>query len=128
MSKVIGVNGAQTSRLQEAKWGTMEWLVEDALVDGADLSVARMTLNAEACAERHCHPNCNEVIHVIHGSVEQSVGDRRFTMQAGDTVFIARGSSHQSRNIGLGDAIMIVSYSAGERIYETLRESQPDER
>ena len=67
-------------------------------------------------------------VEVIHGSVEQSVGDRRFTMQAGDTVFIARGSSHQSRNIGLGDAIMIVSYSAGERIYETLRESQPDER
>ena len=128
MSKVIGVSGAQASRLQEAQWGTMEWLVEDALVDGADLSVARMTLNAEACAERHAHPNCNEVIHLIRGSVEQWVGDERFTLQAGDTVFIARCSSHQSRNIGSGEAIMIVSYSAGQRIYETTRESGHGER
>ena len=127
MSKVIGVNGAQASRLQEAQWGTMEWLVEDALVVGANLSVARMILNADACAERHCHPNCNEVIHLIHGSLEQLVGVERFVMQAGDTAFIPRGSPHHSRNVGSGEAVMIVSYSAGERIYEAARESRNGE-
>ena len=128
MSKVIGVRGVQKSRLQEAQWGTMDWLVEDALMDGADLSVARMTLKAGACAERHGHPNCNEVIHLIQGSVEQSVGDEQLVMQPGDTAFIPRGSPHQSRNVGTGDAVMLVSYSAGERIYQALRESEPSER
>ena len=125
MSKVIGVNGPQTSRRQDAPWGRMDWLIEDALVAGADISVARMTLLADACAERHSHPNCNEVIHLIHGSVEQSVGDERFLMQAGDSVFIPRGRPHQSRNVGLGEAVMMVSYSAGERIYEAVEESEP---
>ncbi len=128
MSKVIGVRGAQKSRLQEARWGTMDWLVEDALIDGAGLSFARMTLKAGACAERHGHPNCNEVIHLIQGSVEQSVGDEQVVMQPGDTVFIPRGSPHQSRTVGRGEAIMLVSYSAGERIYQAVRESRPSDR
>lgn len=118
MSKVLGARTPSETRLQESPWGTMHWLVDDALIEGAGLSVARMTLMEGACAERHGHPNCNEVIHLIQGSVEQSVGDERFVMQAGDTVFIARGSPHQSRNVGRGDAIMIVSYSAGDRNYE----------
>jgi len=128
VSKVFRASLPSKSRLQESPWGTMLWLVEDALIGGADLSVARMTLKAGACAERHGHPNCNEVIHLIQGSVEQSVGDEQVVMQAGDTVFIPRGSLHRSRNLGRGEAIMLVSYSAGERIYEAVRESQTGER
>jgi oxalate decarboxylase/phosphoglucose isomerase-like protein (cupin superfamily) len=128
VSKVFRASLPSKSRLQESPWGTMLWLVEDALIGGADLSVARMTLKAGACAERHGHPNCNEVIHLIQGSVEQSVGDEQVAMQAGDTVFIPRGSLHRSRNVGRGEAIMLVSYSAGERIYEAVRESQTGER
>ncbi len=128
MSKVFGASVSLRSRLQKSQRCTMDWLVDDALINGAELSVARMTLKAGACSERHGHPNCNEVIHLIRGSVEQSVGDELFDMQAGDTAFIPRGSQHQTRNIGNGEAIMIVCYSAGERIYESAREGRVGER
>jgi quercetin dioxygenase-like cupin family protein len=106
----------------------MHWLVEDAPIDGAELSVARMTLNEGARSERHRHPNCNEVIHLIQGTVEQSVGTERFIMEAGDTVFIPQGSVHGSNNIGRADATMIVCYSAGSRAYEAAGDNEPHER
>jgi len=128
VSKVFGACASRKSRLQEARWGAMHWLVDDALIDGAELSVARMTLKEDACSESHGHPNCNEVVHLIQGTVEQSVGAERFVMQAGDTAFIPRGSLHRSRNVGRGEATMIVCYSAGSRIYEAAGESEHGER
>ena len=128
MSKVFGARASRRGRIQEAQWGAMDWLVDDALIDGADLSVARMTPKQGAWSESHGHPNCNEVIHVIQDTVEQSVGDERYIMQAGDTVFIPRGSLHWSRNVGRGDATMIVCYSAGSRVYQAAREGEHGER
>ena len=128
MSKVFGAPASRQGRRQEARWGEMHWLVDDALIDGAELSVARMTLKEDACSESHGHPNCNEVVHLIQGTVEQSVGPERFVMQAGDTVFIPRGRLHRSRNVGRGEATMIVCYSAGSRIYEAAREGEHGER
>jgi quercetin dioxygenase-like cupin family protein len=100
----------------------MEWLVDDAVVENAGLSVARMTLERDACTQGHRHPNCNEVIHLIEGTVEQTVGPGRHVMAAGDTVFIPAGTHHRSRNIGPGAAVMVVSYSSGTRVYETAAE------
>ena len=128
MSKVYGASAARNGRLQESPWGAMHWLVDEALIDGAGLSVAPMALKEGACSESHGHPNCNEVIHLIRGTVEQSVGAERFVMRAGDTVFIPRGSLHRSKNVGPGEATMIVCYSAGRRVYEPARESERGER
>ena len=102
----------------------MDWLVDDDLVEDAALSIARMTLAKDASSEGHRHPNCNEVIHLIEGSVEQTVGPDRIVMAAGDTVFIPSGASHQTRNTGPGRAVMIVAYSSGSPIYEPGAESR----
>ena len=120
MGKVFASRVYRQGRRQAARWGEMHWLVDDALIEGADLSVARMTLKEDACSESHAHPNCNEVVHLVKGTLEQSVGAERVVMQAGDTVFIPRGSVHGSRNIGRGEATVIVCYSAGSRIYEAV--------
>ncbi len=113
-------NGAakQETRPQSRDRVMMDWLVDDALVENAALSVARMTLAEGALSEGHSHPNCNEVIHLIAGSVEQAVGGDRVVMAPGDTVFIPAGAFHQSRNLGPGEAVMVIAYSSGTRIYE----------
>jgi len=77
-----------------------------------------MTLKPGICSEGHSHPNCAEVLHLIAGRVEQTVGAERFTMEPGDSAFVPLGSFHQTRNLGGEDATMIVAYSAGTRIYE----------
>lgn len=98
----------------------MEWLVDDALTPGAGLSVARMTLKPGMTSEGHRHPNCSEVIHLIAGSVEQTVDGVRYVMAPGDTVFVPKGCSHRTRNLGESEAVMIVCYSAGSRLYEPV--------
>ena len=58
------------------------------------------------------------MIHRIDGTVDQAIGRERVAMKAGDTVFIPAGCYHQTTNSGDRKATMIVSYSAGTRIYE----------
>ena len=116
--RTVGTNGMV--RQQSEPWGRMDWLVDDALQPGAGLSLARMTLAPAAAAPGHRHPNCNEVIHVVDGSVELTIDGKRHRLDAGDTKFIPAGSAHGMRNAGADAAVMIVCYSAGCRVYEPL--------
>lgn len=122
MGRIYGAGEKARSRRDANQTATMEWLVDDEIVDGAGLSVARMTVAPGACTQGHSHPNCNEVIHLIAGEVEQTIGAERFVMTPGDTAFIPPGSRHQTRNLGAGPAVMVIAYSAGTRIYEATED------
>ena len=117
MGKVFGTVDGRP-RTTDGPRATMEWLVDDDLADGAGLSVARMTLRPGAVSEAHRHPNCTEVVHLVSGRIGQTIGNDRFVLDPGDTAFIPADCFHQSRNLGDGEAVMIISYSAGRRIYE----------
>lgn len=96
---------------------TMEWLMEDAIYVGAGLSLARMTVAVGATSELHHHTNCSETIHLLSGEIEQRIGDQWLNMKPNETCLIPKSSKHQTRNIGRETAIMIVAYSAGQRVY-----------
>jgi len=49
---------------------TMEWLMEDAIESGAELSMARMTVGVNEVSELHSHSNCTEAVHVLTGNIE----------------------------------------------------------
>jgi quercetin dioxygenase-like cupin family protein len=104
----------------EESWGSMEWLVDDALQPGAALSLARMTVRAGCTSELHRHPNCDEAVHVLSGRVEQRIGDRLVVLSAGQSAHIAAGADHCSRALDGKDAILMVAYSAGRRIYQPI--------
>ncbi|MEL6259314.1 MAG: cupin domain-containing protein [Pseudomonadota bacterium] len=101
-------------------WGTMTWLMEDAIEPGAGLSLARMTVKAGHTSPAHHHPNCTETIHVLAGEIEERIGEGWITASTGDTVLIPIDSVHQTRNVGEDDAVLIVAYSAGARIYQEV--------
>jgi len=98
---------------------TMEWLMEDAIQDDAELSMARMTVAPDAISEMHSHPNCTEAIHVLSGTIEQRRGDEWIKLSEGQTCLIPKGYQHQTRNIGSNRAVLMLAYSSGSRIYET---------
>ena len=98
----------------------MDWLVDDALRPGAGLSLARMTLKRGAASPGHRHPNCSEAIHVASGTVELTVDGQPRRLAASDTGFVPAGAAHRLRNVGSRDAVMIVCYSAGSRVYEPV--------
>ncbi len=102
--------------------GTITWLMEDSIEQGAGLSLAEMTVNPGQVSELHRHANCTEVIHLLEGETRQRVGDHWQTMQAGDVCLIPVGTIHQTQNLGPDTARMIIAYSEGQRDYETVCE------
>ena len=95
----------------------MEWLMDDTVVEAANVSLARMTLAQDTTSELHSHPNCSEAIHLLSGKIEQRIGDEWHVMQCGQTCLIPQKTKHQTRNIGNSPAVMILAYSEGKRIY-----------
>lgn len=98
---------------------TMTWLMEDAIVPNAGVSLAKMTIAGGALSECHKHPNCNEVIHLLSGRIRQRYGETWIDMEPGQTCFIPAGTPHQTENNAETPAIMMIAYSSGTRVYET---------
>jgi len=97
---------------------TMSWLMDDAIQEGARLSLAKMTVDPDVTSEPHRHSNCTEAVHLLSGKVEQRRDDAWVTLEAGDTILIPAGAIHQTRNVGSETAVMMIAYSSGSRIYE----------
>jgi quercetin dioxygenase-like cupin family protein len=97
---------------------TMTWLMDDSVVPGAGLSLARMVVEPANTTEAHRHPNCNEVIHAVSGVIEVIIDNVPKRLQPGETILIPCGAVHQLRNAGPNTAEVMIAYSAGTRIYE----------
>lgn len=97
----------------------MTWLMEDAIAEGAGVSLAEMRVAPGVISERHSHPNCTETIHVLSGQIEQRCGEDWTVMGQGQTCLIPQGKTHQTRNIGTETAVLMLAYSSGTRVYET---------
>ena len=121
MPSTLHVSGhAQALEPRPETWGAMCWLVEDRLIPGAGLSVARMTINAGSTSPTHRHPDCNETIVLLSGKVTCLVEEREHLLQPGDVVFVPKGSAHAIRNETGQAAVALLSYSAGARVYEAI--------
>jgi quercetin dioxygenase-like cupin family protein len=64
---------------------------------------------------RHIHYNCEEVLYVLRGKVEHTMGDERAILEPGDTLVVAAGVPHGATNIGDDDVDAIIAYSSGIR-------------
>lgn len=109
---------AAKSRLVRERWGSMEWLVDAELQPGARLSLARMRIDPGQCSALHRHPDCDEAVHVVAGEIEQRVGEHLLRLGPGESAHIPAGQVHCSRALGTEAAVLLVAYSAGQRIYQ----------
>ena len=95
----------------------MEWLVDDAVHPGADLSLARMTVYPGQTSPAHLHDNANEAIHVLSGHIEERLGEDWHAAAPGNTLFVPAETIHQTRCTSAEPAVMMIAYSTGKRSY-----------
>jgi type 1 glutamine amidotransferase/uncharacterized RmlC-like cupin family protein len=106
-------------------WGSLTWLASKKIGNAEGLTLGRVTIKAGKSNPRHRHPKCEEVLYLLTGCLEHTMGDKTFTLSAGDSITIAPGVFHDATCIGDEDADMIVVYSEGVRGFELERgESQ----
>jgi quercetin dioxygenase-like cupin family protein len=101
-------------------WGSMLWLMEDRLVPGAGVSVARMTVDGGATSPAHRHPDCGETIVLLHGHVTCRIDGKDCRLAAGDAAFVPAGAVHCVRNDGDSQAVLLLAYASGARRYEAV--------
>lgn len=113
------ISKAKTEARQiERDWGTMRWLAGRELGNSDDMTVGHVTIKPGMCNPRHGHPNCDEVLYLLDGTLEHTLGDETIVMHAGDTLSVKRGVFHNARNIGNSDAQLFVAFSSADRLVQ----------
>ena len=94
----------------------IHWLASAAASGAKELTVGITTIAPGGASPLHRHPNCEEVLHMLRGEIDQVVeGQPTVRMKAGDTITIHRNVKHHAINAGQVPAEMIVVFSSPRR-------------
>ena len=96
-------------------WGSLCWLASADLGNAQGVTVGRVTIEAGKSNPRHSHTSCEEVLYLLRGTLEHTVGEQVVTLEAGDTLVVGAGVAHNATNVGEEQADMMVVYSSGRR-------------
>jgi quercetin dioxygenase-like cupin family protein len=103
-------------------WGRLRWLSNPPTTGAIQLTVIEVSLSPGKGHDFHKHPDQEEVIYVVAGTVEQWVDREKRILGPGDSAHIPPDVVHCSFNVGDGDAKMtaILGPCVGERGYELV--------
>lgn len=101
--------------VEEMDWGRLVWMVSGRQGNSSTMTVGRCYIDPDQANPRHYHPNCDEVLHVLEGTIEHTLDDAVVVMNAGDTISIPQGVMHNARNIGSAQAVFVIAFSTADR-------------
>lgn len=108
---------------QNFEWGQLHWYAGGKLSGATGLTVGRCILKAGCANPIHYHPNCEEVLHVLSGTIEHFIKDKGwFAMNTGDSITIPVNVVHGARNVGNSEAHLLIAFSSADR--QTVGESE----
>jgi mannose-6-phosphate isomerase-like protein (cupin superfamily) len=96
-------------------WGTIQWLVSEKLIPGAAMTFGIVEIKAGVSNPTHLHPNCDEILFLIEGTLDHRLGDEIIPMRPGDAIYVPMGVIHGAFNTGASAARMVVAFSSGDR-------------
>ena len=97
-------------RTDQASWGHSRWVSNPASTGARQLTVLDAALAPGQAHSFHKHPNQEEVMYVISGTVEQWIDREKRLLGAGDAAFIPADVVHATFNSG-GEARLLVIFS-----------------
>lgn len=109
----------------KTSFGSVRWLASKE-ASGTDITLGRVVIEAGKRNPRHSHPDCQEVLYLLTGRLEHSLGPDTAVLEQGDSIVIPPNTYHNARSIGADDADMIVAYSSGERGYQPEEGSEQE--
>ncbi|MFK7862289.1 MAG: cupin domain-containing protein [Granulosicoccus sp.] len=103
-------------------WGSLKWMSHPPSTGAGQLTVIEVTLQSGKGHDFHKHPDQEEVIYVVSGSVEQWLGQEKQILATGDSLFIPADSVHASFNVGAEPVILlaILGPCVGDQGYELV--------
>ena len=95
------------------EWGARKFLVNAATVRDAKMTLAVVWIAPGKEEPLHSHPNCEQLVHVLDGECEFELGDTLYHLDAGDTVRIPAGVTHQALNSGWEPVRLLATFNVG---------------
>jgi quercetin dioxygenase-like cupin family protein len=114
------VTTADEQRREDFDWGNLVWADSGELTGTDALTVGRVTIEAGERNPEHRHPNCDEALYVLAGTLRHTIGDEERRLTAGDLIHVPRGERHRAVNDGAEDAVAVIAYDTGEREFEPV--------
>lgn len=114
----------QDGEILEVPWGVIGWSASRQIGNSTTMTFGRAVIRAGLGNPRHRHPNCDEILHLLSGRLEHTLGDQSFILEPGDTISIPQGLWHQATVLGEQDAEMVICFSSADRITEMDDETQ----
>ena len=85
---------------ERVTWGMRRWLSRPSLTEAETLLVVEVVLEPGFGHTFHLHPNQEEVLYVLEGTIEHYIETERTVLSVGGTAFMKRGTVHASFNYG----------------------------
>jgi quercetin dioxygenase-like cupin family protein len=103
-------------------WGKLQWICNPPGTGAQQITVIGVSLAPGKGHDFHKHPDQEEVIYVVAGTVEQWVDREKTMLGPGDSAFIPAGMVHASFNAGSGEAsiVAILGPCVGSIGYEVV--------
>lgn len=96
-------------------WGSIQWLCSNELHADAQLTFGYVQIEPGRKNPRHYHPNSSEVLFLIEGELDHSLGDEVVHLTPGMSIYIPQQVAHDAVNRGRVTARMVVAYPTGDR-------------
>jgi quercetin dioxygenase-like cupin family protein len=109
------VSRPQDFHVDSMPWGTLTWKVSRRCGNSEALTVGRCRIEVGEANQRHHHPNCDEVLEVLAGTIVHSFDSEEVAMSAGDVISIPAGVVHNARNVGEQPADLLICFSSPDR-------------
>lgn len=100
----------------EAPWGSLDWYANTALGNSDEITVGRCIIKPGCENPMHSHPNCSEILVVLHGRIMHVIEEgREVELTEGDVISLPVNLPHKARNTGEKDAVLLIAFSSADR-------------
>jgi quercetin dioxygenase-like cupin family protein len=103
------------SRAEAQTFGSVEWASREGSPAGAETTIGLAVFDAGKSNVEHVHPNCEEVVYVLDGEVEHTLGDQSTVLRAGDLIVVPRNVPHRLINRSATAARTYIVFSSPDR-------------
>jgi len=115
MATVTDLRQNEPQRLVNMNWGKIQWLCGKEIDSDCEMTFGMVYINAGDANQRHMHPNCEEMIFVLSGECDHTLGNESFHLEPGMMLRIPRNVPHNAIATSWEPCRMIVVYSSPDR-------------
>ncbi|WP_337101111.1 cupin domain-containing protein [Paenibacillus sp. YIM B09110] len=115
MATITNLSKPEEGRVADMGWGKIQWLCGKEIDPDAEMTFGMVYIEAGKENNRHIHPNCEEIIFVLSGECDHTLGDDVYHLEPGMMLRIPRGVPHNARVTSWEPCRMIITYSSADR-------------